>query len=302
MYRFFVPPETLQSEPVVLRDVQAHRISHVLRLTRGDKVLLLDNSGWAYELELTRFDRDAVEGRVVRKILASGEPRAKITLYQALLKGASFDLVLEKCTEIGVVEFVPLLCERCVVGSLMDAEDHRLKRWERIIRGAAEQSRRGRLPRLSPVTMFPLAIQRARRADLSVLPWEEAKGPSLSGALAELRESLATMETPGADALAVLRAALTGLEQALAPAEVSGEDTTTLRAALAGYRDAAGKLARPYTISLFIGPEGGFTKEEVQLARGEVIRPVTLGPRILRAETAGLAASAAILYAMGDME
>ena len=253
MHRFFVAPETLQGDTVTLTGQLAHRIGRVLRMQPGDRVLLLDNSGWAYEVELTGFEQERVEGRVERKFLASGEPRAKITLYQALLKGHGFETVLEKCTEVGVVEFVPLLCERCVVGSLMDVEGHRHERWERIVRGAAEQSRRGRLPRLAPVTMWPLACQRARRTDLSLLPWEEAKEPSL-------------------------------------------------RQALEGQAGEGGRPSRPFSISVFIGPEGGLTEEEVQVARSNDIEVVTLGPRILRAETAGLVVTSAILYALGDME
>jgi len=256
MHRFFVSPEVVQRDPVVLTGQVAHRIGRVLRMAPGDHVLLLDNSGWAFETELVHFESERVEGHVVHRVLATGEPRAKITLYQALLKGHGFETVLEKCTEVGIVEFVPLLCERCVVGSLMDVEGHRSQRWERIIRGAAEQSRRGRLPRLAPVTMWPLAIQRARRADLSILPWEGAGKPSL-------------------------REVLEGHK---------------------GQGERPGRPSRPYSISLFIGPEGGLTEEEVQMARSADIRTVTLGPRILRAETAGLVAATAILFALGDME
>lgn len=254
MYRFFVSPETVAANPVVLTGQLAHRISRVLRRQRGDRVLLLDNNGWAYELELTGFGPETVEGQVVHRFLATGEPRAKITLYQGLLKGQGFETVLEKCTEVGVVEFVPLLCERCVVGSLTGVEEHRQQRWERIIRGAAEQARRGRLPRLAPVIMWQLACQRARRTDLSLLPWEGAKEPSL-------------------------------------------------REVLEGQPEAAeeGSRTRPYSISLFVGPEGGLAPEEVQVAQSNGVQVVTLGPRILRAETAGLVAAAAILYALGDL-
>lgn len=59
--------------------------------------------------------------------------------------------------------------------------------------------------------------------------------------------------------------------------------------------------SRPFSINLFIGPEGGFTFEEVILAQRYGIVPITLGPRILRAETAGLVAAAAILYELGDL-
>ncbi len=75
-----------------------------------------------------------------------------------------------------------------------------------------------------------------------------------------------------------------------------GEQSRRLKDALAGCNFSQG--AR---IELFVGPEGGFTDEEIDLARRYGIQPVTLGPRILRAETAGIVAAALILYEAGDI-
>ena len=58
---------------------------------------------------------------------------------------------------------------------------------------------------------------------------------------------------------------------------------------------------RPFSVSVFIGPEGGFTVAEIDIARGYGIVPVSLGPRILRAETAALVASTLILAEAGDL-
>jgi 16S rRNA (uracil1498-N3)-methyltransferase len=57
----------------------------------------------------------------------------------------------------------------------------------------------------------------------------------------------------------------------------------------------------PLTVNIFVGPEGGFTPDEIAHAHHYGLVPVTLGPRILRAETAGFVAATAILYAMGDL-
>jgi 16S rRNA (uracil1498-N3)-methyltransferase len=54
-------------------------------------------------------------------------------------------------------------------------------------------------------------------------------------------------------------------------------------------------------INLFIGPEGGFEEQEVDFARSQGITPISLGPRILRAETAGLVAATAVLYELGEL-
>jgi len=71
-----------------------------------------------------------------------------------------------------------------------------------------------------------------------------------------------------------------------------------LKEALQAWRSSAAAHGR---ISLFVGPEGGFTESEAALAEASGARLIGLGPRILRAETAGLAAAAAILYELGDM-
>ena len=84
---------------------------------------------------------------------------------------------------------------------------------------------------------------------------------------------------------------------ALVPWE--GETTTSLKSALTAGEEGND---RPFSISLFIGPEGGLSEEEIETARRYEVGPVGLGPRILRAETAGLVAAAAILYELGDLE
>jgi len=250
MHRFFIPPEWINNQQVTLIEDVAHQVRNVLRMRPGDRLIVLDDSGWEREVELSRLTRNVVIGYVVEERLAVGEPRTKISLYQGVLKAQKFEWVLQKGTELGLVEFIPLVCERSLVGDLEDV-DRKLGRWGRIIREAAEQSRRGRLPVLRPAMLFDQGCQRAMRSGgLSLVPWEEESTTSLKSAL-----------RAGGD----------------------GED-------------------RPFSVSLFIGPEGGLTAEEIEVARRYQVQPVTLGPRILRAETAGLVAASAILYELGDLE
>ncbi len=72
----------------------------------------------------------------------------------------------------------------------------------------------------------------------------------------------------------------------------------SLRDVLAGVRMRVAGVVIPQTVLLFIGPEGGLTAEEVALARKHAVQVVTLGPRILRAETAALASVANVMFAL----
>ena len=258
-HRFFIPSNCFEGDRVTLRGALVHQIRDVLRLTPGETVVVLDDSGWEYEVQLDAVEQEQATGQIQNKSLARTEPRAKITLYQSLLKGDKFEWVLQKGTELGIVEFVPIVCDRCVIASVDEVSKAKLERWQRIILEAAEQSRRARLPRLQTPLLFPQACERARRADLALLSWE-------------------------------------------------GERTRSLRSMLTAYDSlpvtAHGKtspMRKPFSISIFVGPEGGFTTREVDQARRYGLAPVSLGPRILRAETAALAAVTMILYQLEDL-
>ncbi len=258
MHRFFVSPDQLEGDKVTITGPAAHQMRNVLRLSSGDSIVVLDNSGWEREAEIVEVGREQIVGRVLSKTLASGEPRTKVSLYQGVLKGNRFELVLQKGTELGIVEFVPLISQRCVIASLDDVNKRR-DRWQRIIQEAAEQSRRGRLPHLRSAMLFSRACERARQTGgLSLMPWEEEERVNLK--------------------------------------LVFGKGKTKSKG-----KKAPSFPSRPFSINLFIGPEGGFTFEEVILAQRYDIVPITLGPRILRAETAGLVTAAAILYELGDL-
>jgi 16S rRNA (uracil1498-N3)-methyltransferase len=268
MHRFFIPPDWLKGEEVTIKGQKAHQIRNVLRLRVGDHILVLDDSGWEREVEIIEISHEEAIGRVVRRSLSHSEPRTKVSLYQGVLKGRRFEIVLQKGTELGIVEFIPIICERCIIADMEDVSK-KTERWRRIISEAAEQSGRGKLPKLQPAMLFQQACERAMRSEgLSLIPWEGERRRSLRSLLGDR----------------------------------AGEAMKELRNLIGVQSFPYPHAPRPFSVNLFIGPEGGFTPAEVALARNYGIIPITLGPRILRAETAGIVAIAAILYELGDLE
>ena len=239
MHRFFVPPEWIRGDRVLLREDTAHQVSHVLRMSPGDEVALLDGSGREYTVSLAAFARDRVEGRVLAVDEGDRAPSVGIVLYQGTLKGDRFQWVLQKGTELGVSAFVPLVCRRSVARHTAGGPGGRRRRWMATITEAAEQCGARRLPELLEPTPFRAACDAVDPSHTSIIPWEE-------------------------------------------------EAATDLRRALEG--------PSSHQVNLFIGPEGGFEPEEVEYARRRGIAPVSLGRRILRSETAAIAAVAAVLY------
>ena len=185
-----------------------------------------------------------VKVKLVEKRPAAGEPRTRITLFQGLLKGEKFDYVLQKGTEVGIAAFVPTLTERCVSDGASPAK---LERWRKIVREAAEQSRRGILPLVHEPVGLQTALQQMATQALALVAWEDEQ----SQTLARLLQPLASQP--------------------------------------------------PERVGWLIGPEGGLSQSEVALARAHQMQSVSLGSRILRAETAGPMAAALTLYTFGDM-
>ena len=183
--RFFVPNSGFAGKLVRLSPEQAHQICHVLRLKSGDPIVVLDDNGAEYDVTLTAVRPREAIGQVTGKHPARGEPQAKITLFQSLLAREKFEWVLQKATEVGVTRFAPILTERSIVRAKL-IEDKKLDRWRRIVTEAAEQSHRGRIPKLDQAITFGEAVSRLGDFDRSLMAAPSAEAVSLPDALRDL--------------------------------------------------------------------------------------------------------------------
>ncbi len=163
MERFFLPPEALAGADVghafVFPADQSRQIQLVLRLADGAVVEVCDGAGRCYEAAITHLGKNRTGGRILKTMPAStplrGEPAGDIILCPALLRQDRFEWVLQKGTELGVTHFQPILTQRTVrraVGPSL------WQRWQRIVREAAEQSGRTRLPTLALPLPFEAAL------------------------------------------------------------------------------------------------------------------------------------------------
>jgi len=263
MTRLFIEASFIQNRRLTITGDEAQHLARVLRQRPGDEITLADGQGTDYHARIT----DVTGNRVAVEILAAepmdNDPPVAVTLFAAVCKGDRFPWLLQKVTELGVARIVPLRTERTVV-RLDEAEGiQRQGRWQRIVREAAQQSQRSRVPEVH----LPLSLEAARAEvaafDLAVVLHEGETGRSLRTVLREFM-----LPTPGS---------------------YPGLPTPS-------------RQAPSPRVALFVGPEGGFSEAEVAtLTRAGAIA-VSLGPRILRAETAGLVAVALTIYEGGGLE
>jgi 16S rRNA (uracil1498-N3)-methyltransferase len=236
MRRFFAENVDISSGSVILSGDEARHIRDVLRMKKGDKVLLINGAGTECTAEISGFTNGTVGLSIIGSSVSSREPAIEVTLFQCLAKQGKMEVIIQKCVELGVHTVVPTISNRCVVK--LDGKDAKLARWNKVSVEAAKQCGRAFVPCVLPAV-------RLDRIDLS--PYD---------------------------------CVLTAYEN---------EDDTTLKTAPRSI-DGVKKIA------VIIGPEGGFELSEVEMLADKGAKAVSLGKRILRTETAGMAMLAQIMY------
>jgi len=236
--RFFISPEQVVGSRIIVSVEDVHHITTVLRMKAGEMLILSDGKGTEYTVKIAQVNGTEIATEIVNESRRQ-IPYPRVTLGQGLPKSDKMDWIVQKATELGVWNIVPLITERTIVK--VGDEKKRIVRWRKICREAAMQSNRVDIPAIGHILSFKdfLRTSNFEPGTLFLLPWEEG--------------------------------------------------TTPIKDALHGKSDVN-------DIIVLIGPEGGFTTAEVEMAKGKGFHLVSLGPNILRTETAAVAVLSMIGY------
>ena len=221
-------------------------IARVLRLVEGETVIISSSKGPEYLTTIIAVEKKSVLLKVESIDETNRESGLDITLCQSLPKSKKMDLIIQKCTELGVRRFIPFTSSRSVSRPDNKEGSEKVKRWEKIALEASRQCGRRFIPPVENVIKFDDLLQKMADLDnnvLKLIPWES-------------------------------------------------EDNKSLR------QLSDNEIGR---VILLIGPEGGFSSEEVDRAKKAGVIPISLGSRLLRTETAGLATVSMVQYIWGDM-
>lgn len=244
MHRFFVEPENINENNVVILDEEFHHLHHVLRLKVNDKILVCDNTGKEYTVVLQKISKFCAEGKIENCSISITEPKVKITLAQSIPKAKKMDFIIEKTIELGITQIVPLITHRSVVE--IKNENFRYNRWLTISKNTAKQCQRAIIPKIEQITS--INELNLKKYDLIIVPYEDEKNNNLKN---------------------------------LFTSKINWDNLKN--------------------IIIFIGPEGGFEKEEIMFLEKQKGISVSLGKRILKTETAGIVILSIILYQLGEL-
>ena len=155
MHTFYVPPPQIHTHTATITDSEQHHLRNVLRLTPGATIRIIDGQGNVYTAEVLDIgtNRKPSEARILtHEFQASGLPA--LTLFQGLPKHDKMELILQKTTEIGVTQIVPIYTEH----ALQQPSQQRYERWHRIVISATKQCKRTWLPKLCPPQTYAAAL------------------------------------------------------------------------------------------------------------------------------------------------
>ncbi|MEZ4615013.1 MAG: RsmE family RNA methyltransferase [Caldilineaceae bacterium] len=188
MHRFFLLESAIHLHQTVDLSPLAHQLQKVLRLAPGALIIVLDNQGDEFDVRITALQHNCAQGEVLAQRCNVAEPATQLTLYQCSLKADKFEWVLQKGTELGVSRFVPVISERSIVRPAATLLK-KYARWQAIVREAAEQCGRGRIPNLLAPLDWKAALCDA--TGLRLLPWETVNqaAPLLTTTIRRSRES-----------------------------------------------------------------------------------------------------------------
>jgi 16S rRNA (uracil1498-N3)-methyltransferase len=179
MTRFFVSPEELGSDMIQLVGENAGH-AKVLRLKAGEQVLVCDGEGKEC---LCAVVDSAWNLEVLERRESDTEPAVQVSIYMAFPKADKLEHVIQKATELGVYEIVAFPSARCVSKPDEKSLRKKLERWQKIAASAAEQSGRGRIPRVVILPSFAEALKRGGETDLPMLFYENERATTLHMAL-----------------------------------------------------------------------------------------------------------------------
>ena len=235
--------EHLNNNDLIVNGENFHYLINVLRLKKDSIFYIFNGIDKEIKAKIIKIDKSYLTAKVLEEKNILSKPHIIIDIAQAIPKKDKMDLIIEKCTELGVNNIYPVITKRTIPQLDDKKEIKRIERWKKIAKSASIQSKRDNIPEINNILPISKLLEKADNYDLVIVPWEEEKIISLKQALKNKKSSK--------------------------------------------------------KILVVIGPEGGFSSDEINIFKKYNATIVSLGKRILRTETAALAVLSIINYEFG---
>ncbi len=248
MRRFFIDKSNITKEGLVITGREAHHIRDVVRLKPDDRFIGFYKEGFQYICRIKNINKDKVEAVIERKQKSSLKI-PDVTLACAIPKLSKMDYIVQKATELGAKNLIPMQTDRTEVKLNEQRAKSKINHWERIAIESSKQCGRDQILKVSEIRKFGEVIKNSNRYKTKLIPCLFDKPP---------HQNLCR-----------------------------GGKTRPIKSVLSKLQSDS--------VLILIGPEGDFISSEIELAINAGFIPVSLGPLVLRVDTAAIFALSLVM-------
>lgn len=189
MQKFFVETKQIENDKITIIGEDVKHITSVLRMKIGEKVQVGNKqTGENYIAQITQISAENVITNIIKKVEETSESNVRVDLYQGLPKADKMELIIQKTTEIGVSNIIPVDMVRCVVKLEEKEAKKKIERWQKIAMSAAQQSKRDKIPAIENKINLKQIVNKIKEYDYFLVAYEEETQTTLKQALQTMRQ------------------------------------------------------------------------------------------------------------------
>ncbi len=173
MQRFFV--NSIYDNKITIKGEDKDHIVKSLRMKPNEVLVVCDGSLNDYVCKIEEIKKDEVTLCILERLKNKSEANINIHLYQAVPKFCKLDFIIQKSVELGVKSITPFLSRYCVAQINLKNAEHKINRFKKIARQAAQQSGRGIIPCVNNVLNFNEVLKDIKKFDFNILFYEYGK-------------------------------------------------------------------------------------------------------------------------------
>lgn len=184
MPKFFVAQNQIEDESIYINGEDVNHIVNVLRLTKDDEILICNKDrNITYKAKIDRLAKDKVVCKIEEMIEDSTESNIFVTIFQGLPKADKMEYIIQKTTELGVKEIVPVMMKRSIVKLEGKEADKKIERWQKIAEVAAKQSGRDAIPTIGKILKVQELSKKISDYDIFIIAYEKENDVTLKQVL-----------------------------------------------------------------------------------------------------------------------
>ncbi len=190
MRKFFVKENQINNELITILDEDVNHIKNVLRLNVGEILQICDiDSSKNYICEILELTAKSVTCKILEEIQSIAEGNVELHIFQGLPKADKMELIIQKGTELGVSEFVPVSFKRSIVKISPKDEKKKIDRWNKISEVAAKQSKRDIIPKVRNVESIKNVCNEIKDYNIVLLAYELEENNYIKNELLKIKNT-----------------------------------------------------------------------------------------------------------------